>query len=248
MLSVRFAGIQMSRRAQGYLVAFGVIVIIAAMLAMAVAWGTKSTGCVLAFPKIIGCALAQYESLSGGLIAAGGALFGGWLAWSAVREQVQIEKRKVKAAEFADQSRIADEISRDLFDLKVAHNAGRSLLRRLNEELKDPSPYANRFLDMWCASSFPTTPGTWSPKIVGDELWNLVNRLKALANLIDEEIRRSNPIQRNSILQSREPAASDLVAEFNSSVELLQPLIDQRQQALTDANAKLEELRRGKNE
>lgn len=195
-------------------------------------------------PRIIGCALAQYENLTGGLIAAGGALFAGWLAWSAVHQQIEIEKRKVKAAEIAEQSRIADEISRDLSDLMSAQLAGRQLLRRLRENLRDPSPYATKFVQMWNAQHFPTTSRTWSPKIVGDDLLNLVNRLRSLAEAINEDLVRNDPAHHHVLLKSREPAASDLVTEFNGNLELLTPLIEGRQQALTDANARLTELKR----
>jgi hypothetical protein len=36
--------------------------------------------------------MAEHENLAGGLIGAGGALFAGWLAWSAIREQIDLEQ------------------------------------------------------------------------------------------------------------------------------------------------------------
>ena len=44
------------------------------------------------FPKWVGCMMAEHENLAGGLIGASGALFAGWLAWSAVREQINLEE------------------------------------------------------------------------------------------------------------------------------------------------------------
>lgn len=234
----------MNRREHGLLVAGGILFAIAAILAAATAWGTKPDPCALVLPNLIGCALAQYESLSGGLIAAGGALFGGWLAWSAVREQVEVEKRKIRAADVAEQSKIADGISRDLSELSAAQIEGRALLVRLNELLKDPSPYATRFVDLWAARSFPIAPGIWSPAVIGDRVWNLVMRLKSLAESITEEIRQNNALNRNGVLMSREAAASDLVAEFHSTLEGLTPLIRGRQEALTEANEGLAKLKR----
>ena len=86
----------MKRSRQGALVATGAIAGISIILSMAVAWGPHR--CALQFPKIIGCALGTYENLSGGLIAAAGALFAGWLAWSAVRDQLKLEKQKILEA------------------------------------------------------------------------------------------------------------------------------------------------------
>jgi hypothetical protein len=69
---------------------------IALVLGAGVAWGphTDCTAPLLSakFPMIIGCAFGEYEGLTGGLIGAGGALFAGWLAWSAVRDQIRSER------------------------------------------------------------------------------------------------------------------------------------------------------------
>jgi len=46
---------------------------------------------------VIGCAMGQYESLAGGLIAASAALFAGWLAWSGVQKQIASEERRAAA-------------------------------------------------------------------------------------------------------------------------------------------------------
>jgi hypothetical protein len=73
----------------GWLVALGVVLFISAILAIAVLGGTKADCHSVPWYRLPGCSMALYESFSGGLIAAGGALFAGWLAWSAVREQVE---------------------------------------------------------------------------------------------------------------------------------------------------------------
>src|SRR5689334_16840493 len=89
----------MHRRVEGSLIVIGAVVGVTVVLAMAVAWGPQSK-CAAQFPKIIGCALASYEALSGGLIAAAGALFAGWLAWSAARDQIAMERTKARTQRF----------------------------------------------------------------------------------------------------------------------------------------------------
>jgi hypothetical protein len=42
----------------------------------------------IGFPRWLGCALANHETLAGGLIGAAGALFAAWLAWQAVMRQI----------------------------------------------------------------------------------------------------------------------------------------------------------------
>jgi hypothetical protein len=44
------------------------------------------------FPRWIGCAMAAYENLAGGVIGAAGVLFPAWLAWIGVRDQIELEK------------------------------------------------------------------------------------------------------------------------------------------------------------
>jgi hypothetical protein len=48
--------------------------------------------CGAQFPKWLGCVVANHESLSGSLVAAGGALFAAWFAWHAVMGQIKSDK------------------------------------------------------------------------------------------------------------------------------------------------------------
>jgi hypothetical protein len=66
------------RYIQGASIILGSLFIAILVLAAAVAWGPHQ--CALVFPKIIGCAVGHYEGLTGGMLAAGSALFAGWLA------------------------------------------------------------------------------------------------------------------------------------------------------------------------
>jgi hypothetical protein len=48
------------------------------------------------FPMWLGCIIATHETLAGGLIAAAGALFGAWLAFSGLKEQIAMERTNTK--------------------------------------------------------------------------------------------------------------------------------------------------------
>src|ERR1700742_3958354 len=80
---------------QGTCIVGGSVLVSVLILATAVTWGPHH--CAVQFPKIIGCALGSYEDLSGGLLAASAAVFGGWLAWSAVQLQISAEERRARA-------------------------------------------------------------------------------------------------------------------------------------------------------
>jgi hypothetical protein len=188
--------------------------------------------------------MALYESLSGGLIAAGGALFAGWLAWSAVREQVEIERRKLRAADLSAQSLRADQVSRAVSELNTISNSGQVLLRQIREELTYPTPFAIRFLDLWKAQVFPTTPGNWTSSLTGDGIWNLVSRMRLIAQNLEAEIDREKGMGYNSIMTRANTAAAQAVDEFNSALEGVRSTLAQQQAWLADENKRLDELRR----
>jgi len=85
----------MKRSVWGYCIALGSLIATIAVLAAALAWGPHH--CDLVFPKIIGCAIGNYEGLSAGMVAAGAAIFAGWLAWSGVQVQIAAEEQRAAA-------------------------------------------------------------------------------------------------------------------------------------------------------
>jgi len=228
----------------GWLVALGVVLFISAIDAIAVLGGVKTECFSVPWYRLPGCSMALYESLSGGLIAAGGALFAGWLAWSAVREQVEIERRKLRAADIAAQSLRADQVSRVVSELTTISNSGQILLLRIRERLTDPTPFAVRFLELWKAQVFPTSSGNWTSSLTGDEVWNLVNRMRLIAENLDSEIGREKGMNYNSIMTRANTDAAQAVDEFNAALESVRTMLVQQQAWLADENKRLAELRR----
>ena len=93
-------GGEISRAKQGWILFALIFVVVYAVLAAA-DLGMESvtqSSCAAKFPKWLGCVLANHENLAGGLIGGSGALFGAWLAWSAVREQIEGEGQRQRAA------------------------------------------------------------------------------------------------------------------------------------------------------
>ena len=104
------------RCVQGASIVLGSVFATILMLAAALVWGPHQ--CKAAFPMIIGCAMGSYESLAGGVLAAGTALFAGWLAWSAVQIQIAAEEKRataermeVEAVLQGDLDNLAEELS-----------------------------------------------------------------------------------------------------------------------------------------
>jgi hypothetical protein len=73
------------------------LIILVSLLVLAAADVWQSTGAkCLQFPKWFGCVVADHENLSGGLIAAAGALFAAWVAWHAVMDQIASDKEMAR--------------------------------------------------------------------------------------------------------------------------------------------------------
>lgn len=109
----------MTRRNFGILLAATTLVGIYAILAaaeMGMSASATAKPCAWKFPKWLGCTLASHESLAGGLIAVGGALFAGWLAWTAVQDQIRADKELSTRREEATYQVIRSEL-RELLDL-----------------------------------------------------------------------------------------------------------------------------------
>ena len=67
---------------------------------------------LLVFPKIVGCALGNYEALTSGLIAASAALFAGWLAWSGVQAQIETEEKRASADRVEVEALLREDVDR----------------------------------------------------------------------------------------------------------------------------------------
>jgi hypothetical protein len=78
------------------------IAIVVLLLTFADSFSVSEAHCSAGFlkskwPLYVGCILAAHEGLAGGLIGAAGAVFAGWLAWSAVQVQIAAEERRAAA-------------------------------------------------------------------------------------------------------------------------------------------------------
>ena len=100
------------------------IAVTVAVVGFAEAWGREAE-CFTSFaksqfPKWLGCAMAKHEGLAGGLIAAAGALYAGYMAWSAVREQIDVDRSILQQARL---SRAEDELEKREKELDAIRRA-----------------------------------------------------------------------------------------------------------------------------
>ncbi len=125
----------MKRSVQGLCIILGSIIATVVVLAAALAWGPHH--CKPAFPMVIGCAIGSYESLTAGMVAAGAALFAGWLAWSGVQIQIAAEERRAAV----DRVEVEQVLQEDLDTFAEALGAIWKILEDLD---KEADPQAKR--------------------------------------------------------------------------------------------------------
>jgi hypothetical protein len=232
----------------GWLVALGIVLFISAITAIAVFGGVKTECSTVPWYRLPGCSMALYESLSGGLIAAGGALFAGWLAWRAVREQVEIERRKLRAADISAQSLRADQVSRVVSELRTISLKGKTLLDLIREELEptDAHPYARRFLEMRNGQAFPTAQGSWVSSLTGDQIWDIVTRMRLIAQSLKTDIDRDKGgLGYTNLMNQANVEAAQIVKEFEAALNNVQKMLVQQDAWLVEENNRLAKLQTG---
>jgi hypothetical protein len=221
----------MTRKVEGVAVAGIAVVTIAGILACAVAWGPKHE-CVAQFPKIIGCALGTYEGLAGGLIAAGGAAFAGWLAWSAARDQIVLAKRQAADTALAIAKARLENEEFELSRLRTAKATMLSLRQRFDPE-REHGFRSELLARMWKRQEFLTSSADLTTNSMGGRLWEAANRLRLVAQQIDNSLSNISGDQRPSIIKILEPDAIAAIENFNAALDEIDGFIT-RQQNLID--------------
>jgi hypothetical protein len=136
---------KLPRSLQGLCLAIIILTIIVVALMLAQAGVAANKQCAYSL-WWLGCLLAEHESLAGGLIGAGGALFAGWLAWSAIREQIDLERASNEPEVVA--YLIPDKRHINILHLVVA-NVGRGTARNVSFEIEaDSGQFSSRQIQL----------------------------------------------------------------------------------------------------
>jgi hypothetical protein len=129
-------------------------------------------------------------------------------------------------------------------DLDTISKHGQILLRRIREHLAEPHPHATRFLELWKGQIFPVSPGNWRSALTGDEVWDLVCRMRSIAQHLEETVEREKGLAYNSIMSSADIHAAQSVAEFNAALEAVGRTLETQRAWLADENRVLAEMRK----
>ncbi len=159
------------------------------------------------FPKWLGCAIATHEALAGSLIAAGGVLFGAWLAFVGLQDQIGLARKNEREAKrLAIEKKIQDAAA----DWGLV--GGRGDLR-LNEN------------------------AARAPDGIGETVTILIGRLNTLADSLYEETKNLNADMRTPKLRTREQEVVGLLEALRHLDKKLQEQNDIYAQKYKDARA-----------
>ena len=230
----------MGRAQQTLLFGLAILAGIVSLMAAAIAWGPKHT-CIAQFPKIIGCALATYEGLAGGLVAAGGALFAGWLAWSAARDQIAFERNQAAQAELLSAKLRLEMAEGELLRLERAREVMLKFQVRLKENPAGLAPHASRLAEMARIKEFPFTSRDFDTATLGGQLWDSVNRLRMMAEQIGNQLSgASTEPHRRQVLDENEQNASAVISAFYATIPTIEPAIAKQKAAVDEFRARSE--------
>ena len=111
-----------SRRQQGVLIAIAVVAGISflAIMANVAPYDDRVFHWQWQPVRFVSCILTARETLAAGLIAAGGALFAAWLAWSAIRDQINFEAARDAAQRRRDAEERKLRAEQERFALQMA--------------------------------------------------------------------------------------------------------------------------------
>ena len=182
---------------------------IIAILAFAAAWDPRAGGQCFSdihhaqFPKWLGCAMAVHESLAGSLIAAGGALFGAWLAFSALQVQIGMaqknerEKRRLTVERDFREAQVALE---QLASAKIFVDS----MTTAFSALMTPRDLGERAIQFFRTGRLEISKSiAEAPDGIGQAIATMMLQLKSIAANLQEEISGIEAATRARIVETR---------------------------------------------
>jgi hypothetical protein len=220
-----------------------------ALLAFAAAWTPEgSPRCFVdfahaRFPDWLGCALATHETLAGGLIAAGGALFGAWLAFSGLEEQIGMARLNELEAKRLALERLVQDAGRDVDLMVGAHG----FTKGIGDQFPEPGApgvnmgaFAAKLLEIRQRGGLRISPNAGrAPDGNGGSIETVVGRLRDLADHLYEETRQLPADQKGATLRARDSVVIEQVQAVRDLAALLEGKLPRYKEKFETAVAQL---------
>jgi hypothetical protein len=191
------------------------LVILCAMVAIAVAIlvlvtisdPDHASKCVTEFSvRWLGCAMAVHETLAAGLLAAIGALFGAWLAFNAVQDQIDMAKRNEREAERLKAEREMQEAYRDIDQLGAAKKFISLMVQSFPQDVSSRD-LGERLLRFRWGGQLDMTHSLFAdaPEGIADSITVIVTQLRTMANNLFDEIKGLEASSRAAVVERMGP-------------------------------------------
>jgi hypothetical protein len=218
-----------------------------AVLAFVTSWDIERAGKCFAdithsqFPKWLGCAMALHESLAAGLLAAIGALFGAWLAFNAVQDQIGMAKQNEREAARLKAERDMQEAYRDIERLNSAKSFVNHMVQSFPQGER-PLDLARQLLTFRRVGRLDVSHSQFAraPEDIGSAIANMMTQLQKIADNLYEE---TNDLERATVRAGYvDRAGAEIIARIDA-LRQVSDIIDAKMPAyqarLTDADRKM---------
>lgn len=220
------------------------IAAIISTLGFVVAWDPNPNGRCFSnihhsqFPKWVGCAMAVHEGLAGSLIAAGGALFGAWLAFSALQEQIGMTRKNQREAKRLTLERDVQDNSRVLEQMASAKTFIDSMSNAFSEAMTQRD-LGERLLQFFRTGRLEiSTSVAEVPNGIGQGIATMMAQLRSIAANLQNEIADIEAATRAKIVETRgtEVAARiDALRQCSATIDARKPAYEARYQTAVQA-------------
>lgn len=197
--------------------------------------------CAWQFPKILSCLLSARETLAAGLIGAGGAIFAAWLAWTAVREQIAVDRRQIAESKVAQKRGVVSQLEYNIGSLRSAQDDLTDALKKFPDQ-KDKRQYifATTLAGMHLVYSFRSVQRAQSaPDGLGEQVSNNLNQLRMMAGNINNEIQAVSADQQIGVSTRWDTFVRDRVMDIHNLLDKVNDAINEYQRRLASARQDL---------
>lgn len=191
----------MTRRNKQLLVVAAIIVVAIPVILLIANLSPFDHQCAWQFPKIVSCLLSARETLSAGLIGTGGAVFAGWLAYSAAMEA---SDRALTEARDAKRQTLEQEVATLSTNIDRLRHA-KAYLEKFTENFGPTGPGASSagFTQALreCHSKaldFVSSSAIGAPFGYGAQISTIMTRVDTLGERIDQAMSGSQAIHINN--------------------------------------------------
>jgi hypothetical protein len=217
-----------------------------AILAFVTSWDPEHVGKCFTdisrsqFPKWLGCAMALHETLTAGLLAAIGALFGAWLAFKAVQDQIGMAKKNEREAARLKAEGEVQKVDRQIGQLKSAKTFINFMVQSFPQDAS-PRDLGEQLLTFRRVGRLVTSHSLFAdaPEDVARAIETIITQLQSMADNLYEEIDGIEAATRAKIVETRGAEIPPRIASLRQVSDIIDKKMPRYETRFEEAAMKL---------